>query len=189
MVKNVKGGNKSKGFARKNLVKKDFSLRISEDEAEVYAQVNKIYGGPMCQVVSVDGKEMLCHIRGKFRGRGKRDNFIKSGTWLLVGLRDWEKDAGAGKLLNCDVIEVYNDVDKNKLKNNITTVDWSLFISNDSKTISSMEDTVDTDKDVIFTDEKTQEYQELIEQQLVATKSGIKTSLITNDVEINVDDI
>jgi Rod binding domain-containing protein len=80
-------------------------------------------------------------------------------------------------------------VDKNKLKNNITTVDWSLFISNDSKTISSMEDTVDTDKDVIFTDEKTQEYQELIEQQLAATKSGIKTSLITNDVEINVDDI
>jgi hypothetical protein len=59
--------------------------------------------------------------------------------------------------------------------------DYKIMVSKDNK--------LDTDKDVIFTDEKTQEYQELIEQQLVATKSGIKTSLITNDVEINVDDI
>ena len=41
MVKNVSGGNKSKGFARKNLIKKDYSLRTSEDEAEVYSQVTK----------------------------------------------------------------------------------------------------------------------------------------------------
>ena len=52
MVKNVGGGNKSKGFARKNFVKKDTLLRVSEDEAEIYAQVTKMCGGRICQVVA-----------------------------------------------------------------------------------------------------------------------------------------
>ena len=51
MVKNVSGGNKSKGFARKNFAVKDTSIRVIEDEDELYAQVTKIYGGSMCQVV------------------------------------------------------------------------------------------------------------------------------------------
>lgn len=189
MVKNVSGGNKSKGFARKNLVKKDHSLRVSEDEAEVYAQVTKIFGGPMCQVITLDGVEMLCHIRGKFRGRGKRDNFIGSGTWLLVGKRDWEKEAAAGKLLNCDVIEVYNDGDKVKLKNNLTSVNWSLFITNDSKMVGSSETEGVLNDTIEFADEKTQEYQDLINAQVAAAQSG-RANIITDDGEIiNVDDI
>ena len=116
MVKNVSGGNKAKGFARKSFAKKDSPLRISEDELEVYAQVTKVHGGAMCQVATLEGRDLLCHIRGKFRGRGKRDNFIGNGTWLLVGLRNWEKEPAPGKLLNCDVIEVYNDADKIRLK-------------------------------------------------------------------------
>ena len=79
MVKNVSGGNKSKGFARKNFAVKDTSIRVIEDEDELYAQVTKIYGGSMCQVVALDSTEMLCHIRGKFRGRGKRDNLLAWG--------------------------------------------------------------------------------------------------------------
>ena len=100
MVKNVTGGNKSKGFARKNFAKKENGLKISEDDAELYAQVTKIYGGPMCQVITLEGVEMMCHIRGKFRGRGKRDNFIGIGTWLLVGKREWESEPTNGKPLN-----------------------------------------------------------------------------------------
>jgi initiation factor 1A len=189
MVKNVSGGNKSKGFARKNFTKKDSGLRVSEDEAEVYAQVTKIFGGAMCQVISSDGTEMLCHIRGKFRGRGKRDNFIGNGTWLLVGLRDWEKEPSAGKLLNCDVIEVYNDADKIRLRNNVTTINWSLFISNDTKTIG-VADSEYLDASVSFSDEKTQEYEELIESQVAAAASGRHTTIITEDnEEIDVDDI
>jgi hypothetical protein len=64
---------------------------------------------------------MNCHIRGKFRGRGKKDNFIVSGTLLLVGLREWEREPSAGKLLNCDLIEVYSESDKIRLKNSVTT--------------------------------------------------------------------
>lgn len=191
MVKNVSGGNKSKGFARKNITKKDNALRSSEDEDELYAQVTKIFGGTMCEVISIDGTNMLCHIRGKFRGRGKRDNFIGNGTWLLVGKREWEKEASKGKLLNCDVIEVYNDSDKIKLKNNITTVDWTLFITNDTKIIGSVSSEYkETDLGIVFTDEKTQEYQELIETQVAAAQAGRSVIITTDDGDIvDVDDI
>jgi len=189
MVKNVGGGNKSKGFARKNFTKKDNALRSAQEEGEVYAQVTKVFGGAMCQVVTTDGDELLCHIRGKFRGRGKRDNFIGNGTWLLVGLRDWEKEPAPGKLLNCDVIEVYNDADKIRLRNNITTVNWSLFVTNDSKGLGAS-DSYEGDGGIVFSDEKTQEYQELIESQVAAAQSG-SSAAITTDAgeEIDIDDI
>ena len=116
MVKNAAGGNKAKGFARKGFIKTDGGLRTSKDPAEVYAQVTKVLGGANCQVVSVDGKEFLCHIRGKFRGRGKRDNFIAPCSWLLVGLHSWEGEKNkSSEIRNCDILEVYNEIDKNRL--------------------------------------------------------------------------
>jgi translation initiation factor IF-1 len=187
MVKNVSGGNKSKGFARKDFARKvNRKLRLSEDEAEVYAQVRKIYGGAACQVVTLDGIELLCHIRGKFRGRGKRDNFISIGTWLLVGLREWENKPAhdSKKLSQCDVIEVYNDSDKERIKSTITSINWSLFVSNDNKTIGTIDY---NDGDISFTDEKTQEYLDLIESQISTSKKINLNS--DNDIEINVDDI
>jgi translation initiation factor IF-1 len=187
MVKNA-GGNKAKGYARKNMVKGTSSLRVSEDPAEIYAQAIKISGGSMCRVHDLNGKEMNCHIRGKFRGRGKRDNLIVSGTWLLVGLREWEQEPSPGKLLNCDLIEVYSDSDKVRLKNSVTFVDWSPFIANDTRAIGSSENVVSDD--IEFADDKIQEYQALIEAHLTETKAGKSTIIATEDgEEINVDDI
>ena len=191
MVKNVGGGNKSKGFARKNFVKKDTLLRVSEDEAEIYAQVTKMCGGRICQVIAINGVEMLCHIRGKFAGRGKRDNFIETGTWLLVGLREWEKEKSVDKPQNCDIIEVYSNEDKNKLKNNITDVNWNLFVMNDNKQTGGNVKTNEFDDGITFADEKTQEFQELIEIQSSLSKTGVSSSIITTDdgEVIDVDDI
>ena len=193
MVKNVGGGNKSKGFARKNFVKKDTLLRVSEDEAEIYAQVTKMCGGRICLVIAINGVEMVCHIRGKFAGRGKRDNFIETGTWLLVGLREWEKEKekSVGKPQNCDIIEVYSNEDKNKLKNNITDVNWNLFIMNDNKQTGGNVKTNEFDDGITFADEKTQEFQELIEIQSSLSKTGVSSSIITTDdgEVIDVDDI
>jgi hypothetical protein len=191
MVKNTTGGNKSKGFARKDfIVTNNNLLRVSEDEAEVYAQVTKIFGGASCQVINLKGDSLLCHIRGKFRGRGKRDNFIGIGTWLLVGLREWEKEPAPGKLLNCDVIEVYSDSDKARLKNNVMSINWSTFINNDNKTFDSSIQN-DNNDGIIFSDEKTQEYEELLEAKLESSRIMGKTSTIiaTDDGEIDVDDI
>ena len=194
MVKNF-GGNKAKGYARKNCGKQDNNLRVVEEDGEVYAQVTKIFGGKMCQVITLDGTIMNCHIRGNFsRPRSNHDNCITVNTWTIVGLREWENQEAKGKTLNCDLLEVYNDNDKIKLKNNVTTVNWSRFIVNDSKSINSGVDDYNDKADdefagFTFADEATIEYQELIRKQLADSKAGIVNDIVTQEEEINVDDI
>ena len=84
MVKNVKGGTGHKKQASKHTQAPTFTvkLRIALEEGEVYAQVTKLLGNGMCHVSDSTGKLLLCHIRGKFRGRSKRDNLIATGSWF-----------------------------------------------------------------------------------------------------------
>ena len=189
MVKNSSGGNKAKGFARKSFTSGSSALRFSQDPAEIYAQAVKLCGGSICRVTDLTGTEMNCHIRGKFRGRGKKDNLIGAGTWLLVGLREWEKEPAPGKLLNCDLIEVYSSSDKERLKNIVTNVNWSFFITNDTKSINSTASYDEACGDIQFS-EKTHEYEELIAAHLAESSNG-KNNIITTDdgEEIDVDDI
>ena len=108
---------------------------------------------------------------------------IGIGSWILVGLREWEvgKD-DSKKLENCDLLEVYTDYDKEKLKTTVTTLNWAAFISNDSKN-NKVENCVD---DIEFT-ENVDEYKHFIEESL---KSGKKIENIQlDDEEINIDDI
>lgn len=185
MVKNTTGGSKTKGQGRKFITAPSSNrLRISESEEEIYAQVTAIFGNAMCEVICIDNKKRLCHIRGKFRGRGKRDNFINRGSWLLVGLREWESSEAKeakGKLPNCDLLEVYNDSDKERLKNTIQ-INWSVFVENDSKNTN----TEKVDVLIDFMDEKTEEYISLVELQ---TATSGKTIIIDDEEEVNVDDI
>lgn len=186
MVKNA-GGNKAKSQARKFVTAPRSSvLRFSEDECEVYAQVTKTLGNGMCQVLCIDGITRLCHIRGKFRGRGKRDNTIGNGSWILVGLREWELERKDDKKLqNCDLLEVYSNSDKEKLKSAVTGVNWSNFIKNDNlfNNVSGQEDSIGFK----FTDEATDEYEKIVEAQLMS--KGKISNIIMDDDEINVDDI
>ena len=188
MVKNNLGGNKAKGFARKNLTKRDTALRVADEEGEIYAQAVKVMGGSIASAIDIDGNPLRAHIRGKFRGRGKRDNFIGPGTWLLVGLHTWEADNSSfksGEIRNCDVLEVYTDSDKNRLKTSVTSVNWSKFIANDTKTLG--DDKNGDDGGIIFADEDTQEYEQLIAAQAA---SGTSNAIIMDDgEEIDVDDI
>lgn len=181
MVKNNVGGNKSKGFARKNMVKRDGRLRVIQEEGEVYAQAVKVMGGNIASAIDIHGNTLRAHIRGKFRGRGKHDNFIGPGTWLLVGLHDWQK---TGDIKDCDILEVYSETDKTRLKNSVTNMDWNRFIANDTKING-----VDVEKDefgIEFADEATQEYEELIAAQVV---QGKNTIIMDDDEKIDIDDI
>jgi translation initiation factor 1A len=191
MVKNTTGGNKSKGQARKfTTAKPSNTLRTSLNEFELYGQVTKILGGGMCNVICIDNITRLCHIRGKFKTRGKRDNFINNGTWVLVGLREWASSSSSkDKLEQCDLLEVYNDHEKDKLKSTITNINWSIFISNDSKfNLSDMSKDKDNN-DIIFADEKEQEYMEIISKQIeIKTSKNTKTIFFEED-EINFEDI
>jgi initiation factor 1A len=186
MVKNTTGGSKTKGQARKMVTDtktSSKSLRLSDDKCELYAQVTKNLGNGMCHVVSIDNKTRLCHIRGKFRGRGKRDNMIGVGSWILIGLREWEvgKD-DSKKLENCDLLEVYSDYDKEKLKTTVIGVNWSCFISNDNKNSKLDNDT----NDIEFT-ENIDEYRDLIEESMRVGKK-IETIQVDEE-EIDINDI
>ena len=194
MVKNNTGGNKSKGFARKNLVKRDTALRVAREEGEIYAQAVKVMGGSIASAIDINGNPLRAHIRGKFRGRGKRDNFISPGTWLLVGLHDWQSDkAKPSDLRDCDILEVYSETDKNRLKNSVTSVNWNMFIANDTKTLGAAAETSE-EGGIEFADEATQEYEQLFADQVskgssaIAAQLFIGTSMKEID-EVDVDDI
>jgi initiation factor 1A len=191
MVKNL-GSNKAKGQARKfanvNNDKKDNKkLRESEDPLEIYAQVEKVLGNGMYNVICIDGKSRLCHSSGKFRGRNKKDNFVKLGTWLLIGLREYECGGTNKKLQNCDLLEVYNDVETEKLKITVNQ-DWSVFIKNDEKNSFISKKEVESSEAYTFGDAKTLEYQALMAAEL--SKPAEKRELVADDdEEINIDDI
>lgn len=185
MVKNSTGGNKSKGLARKNLTKRDSALRVSQEEGEIYAQIVKIMGGCIASAIDIDGNPLRAHIRGKFRGRGKRDNLITANTWVLVGLHSWQSDkCKSGEVRDCDILEVYNEMDKTRLKNSISSINWNKFIINETKTLGDNDDT-DNDVGFSFVDDTTEEYENLIASQTNNTSNII----IEEEEEINVDDI
>ena len=152
MVKNA-GGNKAKGFARKhtNGGKNDNILRVSEDEGEIYSVVTKMCGNSMFECVGIDRVSRLGHIRGKFSGKGKRDNIVQSGTWVLIGVREWDikkeeekqeidaKSTKKAKLPQCDLLEVYTDNDKTRLRNEVVA-EWKVLVKNDPTKIDNEDD-------------------------------------------------
>lgn len=192
MVKNTVGGNKSKGQARKHVSsggKANAELRISEDVCEVYAIVEKMLGNGMCHVLCDDNITRLCHIRGKFRGRGKRDNTIENKTWILVGLREWEQDKSDKnnkKMENCDLLEVYNNTDKDKLTDKVKDVNWRLFTKSDNDINNIVED--DEFVGFKFSENKNEEIEKLIETEL-ATKGQVNNIVMENNDWIDADDI
>jgi initiation factor 1A len=192
MVKNTTGGNKHKGQARKFANPRPSNkLRIVEEEGEIYGQVTKLLGNGMCHIHTLDGTKMLCIIRGKFRGRGKRDNTLKTGTWILVGIREWEeKTEGKNPVLNkCDLLEVYSDLDKEKLKSTIN-MNWRPFIENDCSNQFTDKDDEDSFQ---FSNEEQEEYKKILKEQMESGQDGnivLQLSKINEEEEeINIDDI
>ena len=116
MVKNTSGGGNAKKQARKYAGSSTSNiLRVSQSPMELYACVTKMLGGNLCRVIAQHGNDRLevcCHIGGKFRGRNKRNNYLSVGSWVLVGLREWENP-----IKNCDLEYVYEKDEIDQLKN------------------------------------------------------------------------
>lgn len=111
MVKNTHGGCNAKKFARKDSQQTERAfLRTPECDEEIYACVTKLNGNT-CNVTTIDGTQLLAHIRNKFSGRNKRSNVIATNTVLLIGLREWESTKR-----NCDVLEVYSAKEVEQLR-------------------------------------------------------------------------
>ena len=112
MVKNTTGGSKAKKCASKDTIGHK-RVRLSESPDEMYGVATNMLGGGKCLVKCNDDVIRLCIIGGKFSGKHKQANFVKVGTWVLVGLRDWE--TVIDKMPKCDLLECYSDSDKSKL--------------------------------------------------------------------------
>ena len=163
MVKNVSGGSNNKKFARKNTAPSgriNSKLRVAEEDGEIYAVVTKIFGGKMCQVQCIDGKTRACIIRGKFAGRGKRDNFISAGIWVLVGAREWEDTAKKDQ--KCDLLEIYSENDRKKLQSSVDA-DWIALAISDGSSASTKNNGVTDD---IFSSAASEEYNTLMAKLL-----------------------
>ena len=120
MVKNKKGGSKHKRMARKNINTGNVSrkLRKANEEGEIYARVIAISGGGHAKIMCADKKERTLVIRGKFRGRNKRDNTIRVDSVVLAGLRSVSMGEVVEKKKKekADLIYVYNQSDMEELK-------------------------------------------------------------------------
>ena len=188
MVKNTTGGSKHKNMARKSIGGGRGRLRTAE-EGEIYAVVTKILGGPNCSVVGQDNKERMCVIRGKFRAPGrKRDNSLRAGTLILVGDRDWESSTSR---LTCDLLEVYSDSDRDKLKNKETTIDWRFLntagdLSFKPVSGASGEKDCDGTGGIEFTDDTVEEeYKALIEAEAGDGENIVLDFKHTEEVDID----
>lgn len=130
MVKNTSGGSGHKSMARKNIEPSRNATkrtRVSLEDGEIYAKVTAVLGNGMCHVLCLKNVKRLCFFRGKFKGKGKRDNSVGPGRWLLVGIRDYESEK-TDKLPNCDLLEVYSDHDMEWLKQQ-PNLNFSSFMS------------------------------------------------------------
>ena len=173
MVKNKGGGNRGKKVARKlvNANNRKQKLRVPNNEFEILAAVNKLEGGRNMTVNCIDGVLRQCVIRKKFSGRSKRDNFIKTGVWVLIGIREYSTKLAEGvtkngkpKLEVCDLLEVYKDTEVNELQETIDC-DFSPLLSEIEQEINN---------DIKFVDEETQELQEITEQKQAAQQQQME---------------
>jgi len=185
MVKNTTGGNRHKGLARKevNAARNKSNLRSIEEEGEIFAVVVKVLGGSRASVIGMDNSERDCVIRGKFRGKKKRDNTLRPGVLVLVGDRDWSSTADNKKPV-CDLLEVYSDTEKERLKNKETTIDWKFLngvgeVGSHSAGLEGLEFTDKTDA---------HEYSIMIEEEMEGGGKAIEMDF-GHEEEIDIDDI
>lgn len=139
MVKNTHGGSKHKSQARKLVnAPQSNKLRLPECDEECFAIVTKMLGNGMCHVNLLYKNNILenivCHIRGKFRGRNKKSNLISTSSIVLVGLRTWEKNVSA-----CDLLDIYNShhIDKLDIKPLLSSFNQPHLFNNDQDILFS----------------------------------------------------
>lgn len=187
MVRNTTGGSGHKSQARKHVAPRggtSNSLRVVKEEGECFAQVERLLGGSNCHVKCTDGIVRLCVIRGKFRGKSKRDNVLMMGSIVLVGIRDYESRKGDNKLETCDLLEVYRESDKTALFSSVK-IDWSAIIApsaaggGDKMGLPSSED------DFVFMTDQQIELEQLMKQQEESILARTKTNTVkSNTIQI-----
>ena len=186
MVRNTKGGKGSKSIARKSVAASmsSSSLRLPENDLETLAVVTKFYGN-MCDILTHDNKTYKCHIRGKFKGKFKRNSFVSVGKIVLVGFRHYEEP----HFLNTDLLYVY-DLSEYSQFSFLTKYDLSglIAIHNNLGGGSGGSALGDRESDVIF-DVRAEPSFPPTDLAPVAEEKVINIIEEEQPMEINIDDI
>lgn len=191
--KNLHGGAGYKKFARKHNTSTSSNtfIRTSKDDNELYAIATKMLGNNMFQCHCIDDIVRICCIRGKFSGRNKRDNTIIPGTWVLVGLREWENTKSTDnskKIQQCDLLEIYSGISKERLKE-LEDCNWSILNSNDLSKVDTVTKTNENADDFEFMTDRDEEIMRLNEE-MKSNKSKMILMVEENeDEDIDIDDI
>lgn len=184
MVKNF-GGNKTKRDARKHIAPQNdnHELRIIKEDGETYAVVKKILGCGQCLVTCLDGTTRNCIIRNKFKGRGRSNNAVEVGSWLLVGIREWEVRKN-GKESSTDLLHVYSSGGKERLlqKNDI---DFSALLGTMKQIAENEGKHIDDDSAFEFASNAEVSYQELLSNR----KQDEVNEVVFKDADFDIDDI
>jgi initiation factor 1A len=101
MGRNQYGGNKQKSMANKVV---EVPMRYASSHLELYAKVTKACGNGMFQLEDNNANIYIGHVRGKMRGKSKRNNLVKLNDILLIGLREWES-----LKKNADILYIYEE--------------------------------------------------------------------------------
>lgn len=199
MVKNTMGGCNGKKVAHKHAVKSTKSgLRISQNKSEIYGVVKRLNGNTF-DVTCIDEKDRRCFIRGKFKGRGKRDNIIEVDKWVLIGLREFQQVPSEVVLVNgkkememCDLLEVYSSSEKETLKRT-----HGVYMK-ESELARSIAATAASEESFQFVDTDTLRYQKIASQkvetirlkaeQRTTNNNVIDQSAFYSDIESDEDD-
>jgi translation initiation factor IF-1 len=183
MVKNTMGGCNGKKVAHKHAVKSTKSgLRISQNKSEIYGVVKRLNGNTF-DVTCIDEKERRCFIRGKFKGRGKRDNIIEVDKWVLIGLREFQQVPSELVLVNgkkememCDLLEVYSSSEKETLKRTHGVYMKESELSRSAATAAASEETFQ------FVDTDTLRYQKIASQKVETIRLKAEQRKTSNNV-------
>jgi translation initiation factor IF-1 len=187
MVLNTKGGSNAKKIANKHVNKTKSGLRLSENKNEIYGIVKKLNGNTF-DVLCYDKKIRRCILRGKFKGRGKRDNLISTETWVLIGLRDFSTATASAtasatatatttEYKLCDLLEVYSSSEKESLKRT-----HGIKMEENDLNVKSKYTTQTTTvcSSIDFVDETTIRYQNMIRRRNVDTDSELDSESDSN---------
>ena len=183
MVKNTMGGCNGKKVAHKHAVKSTKSgLRISQNKSEIYGVVKRLNGNTF-DVMCIDEKERRCFIRGKFKGRGKRDNIIEVDKWVLIGLREFQQVPSELVLVNgkkememCDLLEVYSSSEKETLKRT-----HGIYMK-ESELARSIAVTMASEEALQFVDMDTIRYQKIASQKVETIRLNAEQRKTNNNV-------
>lgn len=117
MPKNTKGGNKAKSQKNSSGPKKNRDIPFPEEDDDSHiAIVTKVQGDGryLCQIVDACGTQSQVYPVNLSKGvkfRYGKGIIISIGTYLLISIREFQKDKG-------DIIFVYNDSEKTYLVDN-----------------------------------------------------------------------